>query len=214
VRAELAGNGVLLVRERALAAAVQRSLERLYQLDRVADVKAFVQPAGDGEREALLVRESEDGTVEMALRLPNLGKKELDVGSDADLDPLCQIIEGVSHFVYLADRAIGGREATQLEMELQAEVDKYVVLAASLGALDERRSARLRARLYDAVSFEHAAGTELGERYRLANELAARFVFRLEQRYLATRRFGEMRGELRRFYRMGQEEKLRFGRAA
>ena len=214
MRARLAGNGVLLVRERAVAAAVQRSLERLYQLDRVADVKAFVRPAAAGEREALLVRESEDGTVEMALRLPNLGKKDLDVGSDADLDPLCQIIEGVSHFVYLADRAEGGREATQLEMELQAEVDKYVVLAASLGALDERRSARLRARLYDAVSFEHAPGTELGERYRLANDLAARFVFRLERQYLASRRFGEMRGELRRFYRMGQEEKLRLGRAA
>jgi hypothetical protein len=214
VTSKLAGNGVELVRERAVAAAVQRSLERLYQLDRVADVKAFVQPAFDGEREALLVREGEDGTVEMALRLPPLGKRELDVSSDADLDPLCQIIEGVSHFVYLADRAKGGREATQLEMELQAEVDKYVVLAASLGALDERRSALLRSRLYDAVSFEHAPGTELGERYRLANDLAARFVFRLEQRYLASRRFGEMRGELRRFYRMGQEEKLRLGRAA
>jgi hypothetical protein len=210
----LVGNGVLLVRERAVAAAVQRSLERLYQLERVADVKAFVQPAGDGEREVLLVREGEDGSVEMALRLPNLGKRDLDVAADADLDPLCQIIEGVSHFVYLADRAHGGREATQLEMELQAEVDKYVVLAASLGALDERRSARLRARLYEAVSFEHDPDTEQGERYRLANELAARFVFRLEKRYLAEQKFGEMRGELRRFFRMGQEDKLRLGRAA
>ena len=212
--ARLAGNGVLLVRERAVAAAVQRALERLYQLDGVSDVKEFIRPASEGEREALFVREGDDGTVEMALRLPMLGKKELDVTTDADLDPLCQIIEGVSHFVYLADRAEGGREATQLEMELQAEVDKYVVLAASLGALDEQRSALLRARLYDAVSFEHAPGTELGERYRLANDLAARFVFRLERLYLASRRFGEMQGELRRFYRMGQEEKLRLGRAA
>jgi len=213
-RAHLAGNGVLLVRERAVAAAIQRSLERLYQLDRVADVKAFVQPAEDGEREALLVRQGEDGTVEMALRLPNLGKKELDVTTDADLDPLCQIIEGVSHFVYLADRAEGGREATQLEMELQAEVDKYVVLAASLGAVDERRSARLRTRLYEAVTFEHPPDTERGERYRLANGLASRFAFRLEQRYLARGRFEAMREELRLFYRMGQEEKIRFGRAA
>jgi hypothetical protein len=212
--ARLVGNGVLLVRERAVAEAVQRALERLYQLDRVADVKAFVQPADDGEREALFVRESEDGTVEMALRLPLLGRRELDVTRDADLDPLCQIIEGVSHFVYLTDRADGGREATQLEMELQAEVDKYVVLAGAVGSLDERSSACLRRRLYEAVSFEHAADTELGERYRLANELAARFVFGLEQRYLATKRFVEMRGELRRFFRMGQEEKLRVGRAA
>jgi len=212
--AALAGNGVLLVRERAVAAAVQRALERLYQLERVADVNSFVEPAEEGEREALLVREPGDGTVEMALRLPILGRREIDVASDADLDPLCQIIEGVSHFVYLTDRADGRREATQLEMELQAEVDKYVVLAGAVGTLDERSSARLRKRLYEAVSFQHAEETELGERYRIANDLAARFVFSLEQRYLANGRFGEMRGELRRFYRMGQEEKLRVGRAA
>jgi hypothetical protein len=210
----LAGNGVLLVRERAVAAAVQHALERLYQLDRVADIGAFVQAAEDGEREALLVREAEDGGVEMALRLPALAGREFDLSEARDLDPLCQIIEGVSHFVYLADRAHGGREATQLEMELQAEVDKYVILAASLGAVDERASARLRESLYELVSFEHPGGTEVGDRYRLANALAARFVFRLERSFLAAGRFTEMRGELRRFYRMGQEGKIRLGRAA
>jgi hypothetical protein len=217
----LAGNGVLLVRERSMATAVQRALERFYQLERVADVNAFVQPAEEGEREALLVRESGDGSVEVALRLPLLGRRELDIAGAQDLDALCQIIEGVSHFVYFADRAEEGRAATQLEMELQAEVDKYVILAGALSspmsspsALDPRSSARLRQRLYEAVSFQHDEGTELGERYRIANQLAARFVRSLEHRYLASGRFGEMRGELRRFYRMGQEEKLRVGRAA
>jgi hypothetical protein len=212
--AKLAGNGVLLVRERALAQAVQQGLERLYQLDRVVDVDAFVRPAEKGERETLFVREGEDGTVEMALRIPALGQRDVDVEQGADLDPLCQIIEGVSHFVYLAHRAHEGRESTQLELELQAEVDKYVVLAGAVGDLDERTSSRLRQRLYEAVSFEHPEDTELGERYRIANTLAARFVFSLERRFLAAQRFAEMRGELRRFYRMGQEEKLRLGRAS
>jgi hypothetical protein len=99
-------------------------------------------------------------------------------------------------------------------MELQAEVDKYVVLAASLGVIDLRSSARLRARLYDEVSFSHDAETELGERYRMANALAGRFVRRLERDYLAARRYPEMHASLRAFYRMGQEEKLRVGRAA
>ncbi len=209
----LAGNGALLVRERALAAAIQRGLETLYQLDPVADVNAFVRPGSDGEREALFVREDEDGTVEMALRLPTLASREFDVSNDADLDPICQIIEGVSHFVYLAERARGNREATQLEMELQAEVDKYVILAGSLRRLDERASTRLRVRLYEAVSFTHAEGTELGDRYRMANTLAGRFVFRLERMYLRARRFRELHKELRRFFRMGQEEKLRTGLA-
>jgi hypothetical protein len=206
VSTRLAGNGVALVRERALATAVQGALERLYQLDRVADVHPFLRPAEDGEREALLVRETEDG-LEMALRVPQL------VG-EAELDPLCQIIEGVSHFVYLSHRAHAEREATQLELELQAEVDKYVILAGAVANFHVRESAALRERLFDQVAFEDDGGTERGERYRVANDLAHRFVRRLERDFVHARRFAELRGELRRFYRMGQEEKLRVARAA
>jgi len=205
----LEGNGAGLVRERAIAERVQRALERLYQLDRLTDVDPFLEEASLGERETLLVREAEDGAIEMALRIPRLGARDFDVARDAALDPLCQIIEGVSHFVYLADRARADREATQLELELQAEVDKFVVLAAWLGEPDLRASATLRRRLYEEVSFVDPDATEDGHRYRLANVRAHGFVRQLERRYLEARRWGEMRAALRRFYRMGQEEKLR-----
>jgi hypothetical protein len=204
----LEGNGAPLVRERAVAAAVQRTLERLYQLERRADVDAFVTPAEEGEREVLFVREV-DGDLELLLRLPALARAEFDAARDADLDPLCQIIEGVSHFVYLADRAHAAREATQLEMELQAEVDKYVVLAGAMAVSDARASERLRSRLYEDVHFAHDEGSELGERYRIANRVAARFIRRLEREYLSARRFRDMHTELRSFYRLGQEGKLR-----
>jgi hypothetical protein len=205
----LEGNGAGLVRERALATAIQGGLERLYQLERTADVDAFVAPATSGEREALIVRMADDGAVEMSLRLPLLGRGEFDVLADGDLDPLCQLIEGVSHFVYLAARAHEHRETTQLELEVQAEVDKYVVLVAALGVLDAPRSVRLRGRLYEEVSFSDGAETELGARYRTANRAAARYVERLERSYVRVGRFHELHCELRRFYRMGQEEKLR-----
>jgi len=48
----------------------------------------------------------------------------------------------------------------------------------------------------------------------MANDLAHSFVRRLERDFVRHRRFGEMREALRRFYRMGQEDKLRLGRAA
>jgi hypothetical protein len=204
----LEGNGVELVRERALAGRVQAALERLYLLDRIVDVGDYLKEAGAGERETLLLREANDGALEVSLRLP-----PLEVG--AGLDGFCQIIEGVSHFVYVVERARVQREATQLEMELQAEVDKWVVLAASLrDALDVDRSADLRTRLYESVSFEHDEATELGQRYRVANDAAHRFVRRLERDYVGRSRFGEMRVELRRFFHEGQEEKLRLGRVA
>jgi hypothetical protein len=205
----LEGNGALLVREIALANRIQRGLENLYRLERAADVDAFMTHANDGEREALLVRESEDGYLELSVRVPRLEAKTIDVDDGQALDPVLQIIEGVSHFVYLADRAGQHREATQLELELQAEVDKYVIIAASLGTFDEETSRRLRRRLYEHVAFLHDEDTEQGERYRVANGYARRFTGRLERDYIARARYGELRDELRRFFHMGQGEKLR-----
>jgi hypothetical protein len=210
----LTGNGVELLRtlergERSLALAtrVQVGLERLYQLERVANVADFVSGAEAGQRESILLREAEDGAVELSVRLPELA-------DEGGLDVLCQIIEGVSHFVYLVERVRIHREATQLELELQAEVDKWVVLAASMRPFDARRSAALRSRLYEQVAFAHSADSELGERYRVANDVANRFVRRLEREYVGPGRYHAMRTELLRFFQVGQEGKLRLARAA
>jgi hypothetical protein len=203
----LAGNGVALLRERTLAATVQGGLERMYRLDRQADVGDFVRGAGEGEREALFLREAADGGLEVSLALPRLA-------GEASLDALCQIIEGVSHFVYVVERARVQREATQLELELQAEVDKWVVLAAAMRGFDVARSAALRSGLYERVTYVEGAQTEAGERYRVANEAAHAFVRRLEREFVARARYEEMRGELRRFFHAGQGDKLRLGRAA
>ena len=207
----LAGNGVELVRERTLAARVQTGLECIYQLDRVADVVDYVRSSDEGERESLLVRQADDGAVEVSLRLPLLE-------GEASLDAVCQIIEGVSHFVYVVERARVDREATQLELELQAEVDKWVVLAASIHSFDAQLSAKLRARLFEDFVYRHdettETGRELAERYRVANDVAHRFVRRLEREYVGHARFGELRAELRVFFHIGQEGKLRLGRAA
>lgn len=210
----LAGNGAGLIREIALAKRVQRALERLYQLDSSPSVDAFMAPAESGEREALLVRETGDGDLEIELRVPFLQRQTFDIACGTDLDPMCQIIEGVSHFVYIANRASREREATQLELELQAEVDKYVVLAASLPSLNTRTSKTLRERLFEDISFSHDEESECGERYRVANRLALRFVRHLERDYISANRFSEMRRSLRAFYQMGQEEKIRISRAA
>jgi hypothetical protein len=203
----LEGNGAGLVRERALAMRVQSGLERMYRLDRVADIADFVLGANDGEREALLLHEAKDGALEVSLRLPLLE-------AEAGLDTMCQIIEGVSHFVYVVERARLGREATQLELEVQAEVDKWVVLAASMRGFDADGSATLRARLYERVIFVDDADSEVGERYRVANDVANRFVRRLERDYVGCARFIDLRAELRRFFHVGQEDKLRLARAA
>ena len=185
-KASLRGFGVDLI-----ACRVQDSIERFYELERVADVADYIVPA---DREQLLVRHGDDG-VELRLELPN--------------DDMVQIIEGVSHFVYVATRASQDRAATALEMEMQAEVDKWLLLAGEFESIDVERSAALRNRLFENVEYEHDETSELGERYRVANRTALRFLRRLERTHVAHRRFAELRRELHEFFRSGQEEKLR-----
>jgi hypothetical protein len=195
-----------LKRRRAASGALrrlQRTLERYYGLERAPDVVRFVAQ-GDGEtREHLLVRETDDA-LEIKLVLPPIAPE---FGLN---DGFLQLLEGVSHFLYLVERVRTGLPATQLELELQAEVDKFVLLALSPSSVSpalERRA--LHEQLYEHVTYLHDADTELGERYRLANDLAARFTSRL-----LDAESGEARGLLRRFYRAGQGDKIRLARAA
>lgn len=190
---------------RSLPARIQRQLALLNGVE-TPDVDPFVKPQPEG-REVVWVRESE-GELEVALHLP----EEVLAADPPSLDGLCQVAEGVSHFMYIAERARRGLPTTWLELELQAEVDKYALLARLGGGdFDPARAARLRERLFVHVSFTHAEGTDEGERYRVANQVGARFAEKLEQ--LATRG-GRVLRALRDFYGAGQREKLEIVMAA
>ena len=57
---------------------------------------------------------------------------------------------------------------------------------------DQDQSAASSCSSVRAVAFEHEASSELGERYRVANAAAHRFVRRLERDFVGRSRFGEM----------------------
>ena len=187
---------------------IQQQLERIYGIDGGPDVVDFVRVADDADaREALLVREAADA-VELSLLIP---ARLLGVDPRPhDVDGYLQALEGVSHFVYLSERVRTELPTTMLELELQAEVDKFVLLAFEADALDTASRDALCERLYEKVRFLHAEASEHGERYRFANQLAARYTRRLDPR--AGR--DVLTTELRRFYRAGQTEKIRLARAA
>lgn len=179
----------------SLAGAIQARLASLYALDELPPVDDYVRVAPG--REQVVVREADDH-VELAVVLPGAALGPADAG--VALDVLCQVVEGVSHFVVLAERIRKELPTTELELELQAEVDKFVLLSSG----DEPRE--LRELLYERVRFLHGADTERGQRYRTANRLAARFCARLDA--------GRERPRLRRFFRAGQAEKIRMALAA
>lgn len=191
-----------------LAARAQAALSSYYGIETAPSVGDFVRPT-DG-REALYVRER-DGELDVALDLPCVAPRDPD-----RFDTICQVVEGVSHFVLVAERARRELPTTQLELELQAEIDKFVLLvgAASSELRAFSGAAETRARLFASPSFLHEPGTEPGDRYRVAHRLGARVAAWLEARFLRAGRLAEMREVLVRFYGAGQAEKIAFAAAA
>jgi hypothetical protein len=127
----------------------------------------------------------------------------------ASLDALACAAEGVSHFVYLATRAEAGGSVSLLELEVQAEVDKFVLLLLHLWRRGLRRmSPALRRRLFERVRYRaHLGGDEL-HRYREANRLGGGYARWLEGRYVDGADIDGLLRELRQTYRRGGGEKL------
>ena len=120
-------------------------------------------------------------------------------------------LEGVSHFLYLAWNAGHDRPVSLLELEMQAEVDKYV---SSYWLMREQFPGHFPAELLN-VLFERtridsrlARGRE--NLYREATRYAQKFCRRLEQSLRGARgdSDGEILAELRRFYRLTNTRKL------
>ena len=130
----------------------------------------------------------------------------------ANLRDFCTALEGVSHFHYLMWSLLRGREVTLLELELQAEVDKYASAVTLMTQQAEGRfPAGLHSRLFDRISFLPHLDAVSRERYEEANRHAARFCRSLEERFLRRRQLRPEAwvSELRRFFRCSHQEKIR-----
>lgn len=123
------------------------------------------------------------------------------------LDDFWTALEGVSHFTYLAWSAQSDKSVTLLELEMQAEVDKFVSAWLLALSQDDRALAeRLHGWLFDEVRYHPDLGREQRERYLTASDYAARFCHGLSRRL----QNGRERGleELRHFYRLTQADKI------
>jgi hypothetical protein len=193
-------------------ARLQRGLETLYRVDTDVDVHDFVidEAARDviaparKPREQLLVME-DTGEMSLALFIDPAAIRSLEAGIGRhNLGDFLLAIEGVSHFIYAILCARSERRVSQLELELQAEVDKYVTCLLH----DVDTSEALRGRLFADCIYEPDLDHEERERYRVANDNAHRYAAFLEEAFVARGRIPDMLGELRRFYRQGLPGKL------
>lgn len=164
-----------------------------------------------GRGELLLVADDPDG-VSVGLYVAPEAVDAL--RDDADVlerfEAYCLAAEGVSHFVYLSYRQGRSESVSELELELQAEVDKYATALLEgngVGAI-RARSQSIRARLYSDVELVDDEGTAAGDRYRTAIRVASRYAASLERRHVDRGAVGDLVEELRRFYRLSMRQKL------
>lgn len=168
------------------------------------------QPLRKDVEETVLVAASKDG-MDLSVYLDEALLSRL-----AAQGPLCglkarqfadlaTVLEGISHFNYLVWSASRNRPVTLLELELQAEVDKFVVsILLAIKHRDHELARKLHSWLFDKIRFHPSLSRDQRERYAMANDYAARFCHSMLDR------IGSESGlqQLRDFYRLTQSEKI------
>jgi hypothetical protein len=197
---------------------IQQLIGGIYDLDISHDIYDFLVtdrarlpgiPANSFSDEELIVA-SEAGAVGVSLYLDESllhrlqhadPMQRLDQANVADY---LTALEGVSHFVYFAWNAGHDKPVSLLELELQAEIDKYVSSFWLLRQqLPERFPAELLRLLFERTRVDPQLAGERVGLYRAASRYAEKFCRRLERSLKSSREQpGEVLAELRRFYRL------------
>lgn len=202
---------------------LQTMLSELYALDVAYDVDDFLVTDGhladvldaDGRQldEKLLIVE-EQGEASIALYVDAQVVERLRKNDPAkqlrgdNLEDFWTALEGVSHFLYYVWNAAFEKSVTLMEMELQAEVDKFVSTALLLHRQGERLPANLHRCLFDAPSFDARLDAEELVRYRSANRYAGKYCKKLAPQLAAVPGPDALREELCHFYRLAQPGKI------
>ena len=211
-----------------MLAQLQRQLERIYEIEiphsiddfLFTDLEVLKNLQGHDEFDESVVEERllvvQDGdNVDVALYMDSEVVNRLtqdDPGSclhDGNLADYCTAMEGVSHFLYLIWNAGYERGVSRMELEMQAEIDKYVSTAVLFGQQASGRvPSSLHRWLFENPEFDSSLDRVSMERYRDANYYASKYCARLEKRYL--RRDGQVGlfNDLRRLYRLTNRAKI------
>ncbi|HEY7672283.1 MAG TPA: hypothetical protein VIC71_08695 [Gammaproteobacteria bacterium] len=202
---------------------LQTWLTDFYALELAYDVHDFLitdpklaraLDRGGRENEEKLLIAEDDGEAAVSLYLQQEILDRLVVNDptarldERNLADFWTALEGLSHFTYFVHRASHDRAVTLLEMELQAEIDKFVATAALLRRQGERPPAALHAWLFARTKLAAELSAAEQERYARANRYAARYCRKLWPRLSGSAGWDAARAELRRFYRLTRAAKF------
>ena len=198
---------------------LQSQLEKLYQINRVCNIEEFVITDSQvahlldtsinprSTLEKLLIHQEYD-SLNLSLYLDEsllsslhyFNPKELITSNE--LDAFYNVLEGVSHFVYLTFNANYRYPVSLFEMELQAEVDKFVMSMLLMGLQrHSKQFEQLYERLFVNVSYDAMLLPDELMRYQAANYYASQYCQQLHATFHSPFEFAYL-NELRRFYRL------------
>jgi len=205
---------------------LQNRLQNIYELEMnhciddylITDLKmadARLQAAVSSRESLLVCQENDDLFLSLYLQQEILENLKFNGPGihihKGNINDFCLALEGTSHFVYLIWNASFQRSVTRLEMEIQAEIDKFIILSKYACQKHLRPlSAQLRSLLFESVQYRAGLSDLEYRRYRDANFFAAKYCRFLESRnYLRDGLEQDLLKELRRFYRLNLKDKLR-----
>ena len=207
---------------------LQNQLQEIYELDIDHDVNDFLvtqydliaetgaTSGGIKTREKLLIHQEQDQLL-LSLYLHDEILSNLESSGNGmklnhdNFEDCCLALEGISHFLYLIWNARYQRSVTLLEMELQAEIDKFIMLCILLRQQNLNPApGQIHSLLFESVQYHDFLKPEELQRYRDANLFAKKYCWYLESRLRKLPVVGrQVLQELRRFYRLNQTAKLR-----
>lgn len=120
-------------------------------------------------------------------------------------------LEGISHFIYLTWNAQHDREISLFELELQAEVDKFIMAILLFSQQQDMTQPRhVLSKLFIKLQFDSALNEHELARYTMANQYAYRYCEKLLG--LLSVRYDDQQlfNDIRRFYRLTHHYKLRY----
>ena len=165
---------------------LQNLLVQVYGIDIAANVtdylitdKSVLASRSDSSvsnADEVLFLLEENGTLDISLYLNDLLLQRLTASnpyaglSHSNLDDFCKVLEGVSHFVCVAWNALNDKSVTRLELELQAEIDKYVSTRVLIASQSEPgiTSNNLVKHLFDDIEYHDGLAVDELEAKRIA----------------------------------------------
>ncbi len=127
----------------------------------------------------------------------------------SELSAFTTVAEGVSHLVYLCGCLERGRPVSKLELEVQAEIDKFTVSTLHLWGRGLREKAHeLWDRLFLHARPRQGLSADERDRYGTAGALGGRYARHLIEQHVKPGRLDGFLRDLRAVYRLSAAEKL------